>query len=102
MKSPKTPIITVEHPENMPDVPYTVHESAMAREHHNTGRVWVLCIILIALLVITNVGWIIYESSYVDEYVSQDIDTGEGDAIIAGIGDVYYGEGQADDQAENP
>ena len=95
-------ISQVEHPESMPDVPYTVHESAMAREHHNTGRVWILCIILIALLVITNVGWILYESQFVTEYAELEVDTGDGDAYVAGIGDVTVGEGKGEDEEAIP
>lgn len=47
-------------------VPYVVHESAMARAERQTKSfVWVI-VLLIMLLVGTNVGWLIYESSFDD------------------------------------
>ena len=47
-------------------VPYVVHESAMARaERHTKALVWVI-VLLIVLLVGSNVGWLVYESSFDD------------------------------------
>ena len=47
-------------------VPYVVHESAMARaERHTKALVWVV-VLLIVLLVVSNVGWLVYESSFDD------------------------------------
>ena len=44
-------------------VPYVVHESAMARaERHTKALVWVI-VLLIMLLVVTNAGWLWYEST---------------------------------------
>ena len=45
------------------NVPYVVHESAMARaERHTKALVWVI-VLLIVLLVGTNAGWLWYEST---------------------------------------
>ena len=45
-------------------VPYVVHESAMARaERHTKSLVWVIAL-LIVLLVVTNAGWLIYNSQF--------------------------------------
>lgn len=74
-------------------VPYIVHESDMARLERTIKRLWILLIVTIVLLVGSNVAWTIYESQFEDIAVSQDVDTGDGDAIIAGVGDVNYGEG---------
>jgi len=65
-------------------------------------RLWVIIILLIVLLVATNAGWLYYESQFETQVqeVTQDVDTGEGDAIVTGIGDVY-GEGSADGQGNN-
>ena len=68
------------------------HEGMMARMERAQKRLWILCIILIALLFGSWVGFFVYESQFEDMTVSQDVDTGEGDAVIAGVGDVYYGE----------
>lgn len=65
-------------------------------------RLWIIIILLIALLVATNAGWIYYESQFETQVqeVTQDVDTGEGDAIVTGIGDVY-GEGETDGQGQD-
>lgn len=48
------------------DVPYIVHEGAMARMERTIARLWVLCIILVVLLLGTNIAWVIYESQFED------------------------------------
>lgn len=73
-------------------VEYFVHEGMLARQERTIKRLWVLCIILIALLFGSWVGFFVYEGQFEDVSVEQDIDTGEGDAVLAGYGDVYYGE----------
>lgn len=84
-------------------VPYIAHEAAMARQERTNKRLWIVVIILIAALILTNAAWIYYESQFTDEVqeVTQDADTGNGDAIVTGIGDVY-GESEADGQNETP
>lgn len=77
-------------------VPLAVLEDANARAERRDKRQWVIILILIASLLLSNIGWIIYEMQYVNESVMQEIDTGDGDAVVAGIGDAYYGENQAD------
>lgn len=91
-----------ENRQNVEPVPYIVHESAMARQERTIKRLWILLILVISLLVATNGAWIWYESQFVEESVWQEVDTGEGDAFIAGIGDVNYGESQAESNAPNP
>lgn len=77
-------------------VPFQSHQADMARLDRANRRLWILLIILLAMLLLTNAGWIWYESQWVDESVVQEVDTGEGDAFVAGIGDVTYGEGKTD------
>lgn len=74
-----------------------VHESMMARMERTIKRLWILCIVLIVVLVLTNAGWLYYESQFVTEEttVEQEVDTGEGDATVIGVGD-YNGEGTTD------
>ena len=81
----------------MNEVPYIVHEADMARQERTIKRLWILCILLIALLVVTNAGWIWYESQFEDvvttetyQDVTQDAD-GSGSNTFVG-GDWYYGE----------
>lgn len=65
-------------------------------------RLWITIILLVVLLFGSNAAWIYYESQFATEVqeVTQDVDTGEGDAIVTGIGDIY-GEGSADNTEEN-
>lgn len=88
--------------EQKTNVPYVAYEGAMARMERINRRVWILCIILIVALLGTNAGWIYYESQfeYVEtstQEVDQEVDTGEGDAIVIGVGD-YNGESETDGQ----
>ena len=46
------------------NVPYVVHESAMARAERQTKRLVAIIILLIVLLVGSNIGWLIYESQF--------------------------------------
>lgn len=83
--------------DNMQMIPYYVHEGEMARLERHTKKLWILCIIIFVALIGTNAGWLWYESQFEDEVITQeveqDVDTGNGSAYVAGIGDVY-GEGE--------
>ena len=74
------------------NIPYIAHESAMARMERMNKRLWILLILLLVLLVGSNAAWFWYESQFVYEVVTQEIDTGEGSAYVAGIGDVVWQE----------
>lgn len=63
----------------------------MARMERTIKRLWILLIICLVMLFGTNAGWIWYENQFVEESVTQEVDTGDGDAYVAGIGDVTYG-----------
>ena len=45
-------------------IPYWAYEGSLTRADMANKRLWVLCIILVLLLMITNVGWIMYESQF--------------------------------------
>lgn len=86
-------------------IPYIVHEADMARQERTIKRLWVLCILLVLMLVGTNGAWAWYENQFEEvvetttQEVDQDIDTGNGDATVVGIGDIYgkdKAEGQED------
>ena len=47
-------------------VSYVVHESALARAERTIKRMWMTCLVLIALLVATNVMWIWYNNQFKD------------------------------------
>lgn len=53
-------------------IPYYVHEGVVARMERTNRRLWILCIILIIILAVTNGAWIVYENSFEDIVVTQD------------------------------
>lgn len=59
-------------------VPYIVHEAAMARLERTIKRLWILCIIVFSAFVISNAVWIYYESQYMDEVISVEQDNTDG------------------------
>ena len=68
-------------------IPYFCHEGDMARQERTIKRLWILCILLIILLVGSYAGFFYYENQYEDavtttQTVTQDVDTGDGTAII--------------------
>lgn len=61
-------------------------------------RLFAIIVALLAILLITNVGWIIYESQFDKIVITQDGDTDSGgDVNLSGVGkgDIY-GERQTD------
>ena len=75
-------------------VPYVVHESSMARAERQAKRLIAIIVLLIVLLVGSNIGWLIYESSFetveTNETIIEAEQDGSGINIIGG-GDVDYG-----------
>ena len=67
------------------NVPYVVHESAMARAERQSKRLVVVIILLILLLVGSNIGWMVYESSFetVESTVEEDVVVDAGENGIA-------------------
>ena len=66
----------------------TAYETAMAFAERTTVRLWVVILALIALLVGTNIGWLVYESQFetVEESyeVEQTNESGDNNSIING------------------
>ena len=83
--------------ERVAEIPFFVHEADMARLERTNKRLFIVVLVLILSLIGTNCGWLYYESQFqVDQTtVEQEVDTGNGDAVVVGIGDIY-GEGEAD------
>ena len=86
-------------------VPYVVHESDMARLERTIKRLWILLLVLIALLAGSNAAWIYYESQFLVETTSteieQDTDGGGNNYVVGGD---FNGEtkGQDHDKETNP
>lgn len=83
------------------DVPYIVHEGDMARMERSNKRLWIVVLVLIALLLGSNIAWLMYESQ-VEEVstttVEQDVDTTNGgDAVVNGTGVLNIGESATED-----
>ena len=79
------------------NIPYIAFESVTSRLERSNKRLWIIIIILILTLLGTNAGWIWYESQFIETEVSQDVDTGNGDATVIGIGN-YNGEDKANNK----
>lgn len=84
-----------------------VHESEVTRLERIIKRLWILCIIIFLAFVISNGLWIYYESQWevveTSQSVEQDIESGDGDTIVTGIGDVYgASEAEGQDDHEEP
>lgn len=75
-------------------IPYFSHEGDMARMERANRRLWIALLVVIILFVASNVFWIWYENQFTDEVsieTKQDVETGDGDAFVNGIGDFNYG-----------
>ena len=71
------------------------YEGAQARLERSNKRLWILAIILIASLILTNLGWVIYESQYqvIQETTTVEQDNENGyNNYIGNDGDIIYGE----------
>ncbi len=88
--------------EKMEMIPYFVHEGEMTRMERMNKRWFIAFLIVLAMLFATNIGWVIYESQFVEEVVTQEVDTGDGAAVVSGTGDAIYGKGKTDCQEKNP
>lgn len=81
-------------------VPYTVYETAQARNEKREKRYFAIILVLIVLLVGTNAAWLWYESQF--ETVTTTIEAEQGDGInIVGGGDINYGT-ESEDFDNNP
>lgn len=74
------------------------HEKEMTRLEVQCKRWFIAFLVVLGMLFVTNAAWVIYENQFEDVVVTQEVDTGVGDANVSGvgIGDINYGESQAD------
>jgi hypothetical protein len=81
----------------MENVPYIVHEAAMARLERTIKRLWILCIIMFLAFVLSNGAWIYYESQWqtIDETTEQTVLQHGSDNQFIG-GDFYGAAGSTD------
>lgn len=77
-------------------IPYVAHESAMSRADRQNKRLWIVVILLVVVLVVSNCAWLWYESQFetVEETtVTQDNDNGYNN-YVGKDGDINYGEAE--------
>ena len=85
-------------------VPLIEHDAVIALMERQVRRLFILCIIIFAAFVVTNVGWIVYENSFEDVTLTQEASADNGsDLVINGVGSgevIYHGsESETDDQS---
>lgn len=88
--------VDVKTPEN---VPYIVHETAMARNERNVKRMVMALVAAIALLFASNALWLWAWMQYDYESYEAITDNGGDANIIGNDGDIYNGYGEV--EAEN-
>ncbi len=74
-------------------IPYSAYEFGVATVERTNKRLWIVVIILILALIVSNVCWITYENQFEDVVtteIEQDAGDGSGNNYIVG-GD-YHGE----------
>lgn len=76
-------------------ISFVAHEADMARMERSNRRWFILALIELTVIVSMIVGFVLYESQYevveesTTQTVTQDVDTGDGDALVKGlIGDI--------------
>lgn len=87
--------------EDMKDksVPYIVYESALARMERTIKKLWILCIILLAIIIGSNIAWLYYENQFEDVVttVTQEVESDRnGNAIINDGIHINDGESETD------
>ena len=75
----------------MEQIPFIAFESALARLERTNRRLFILCVILALMLLVTNAGWIYWENSFEDVVVTQDNANGY-NSYIGNDGNINYGE----------
>ena len=83
-------------------VPYIVHEAAMARQELTVKKLWIVVILLIVLLVGSNIGWLAYESQFEDVVTIQEVEQDTDGGNNSFVGGDYYGTSKSTDNDKNP
>ena len=73
------------------DVPYIVHEGAVARLERVIKRLYKLIVLLIILLVASNAAWLYYESSFEEIRIEKENESGYNN-FVGNDGDIHNGE----------
>lgn len=67
-------------------VPYLTHEKDMARMERTNFRLWIVVLVLTGMLLATNLGWVYYESQFMETEttIEQDTDNGGDNYVVGG------------------
>lgn len=79
------------------NIDYIAHEAIVARMERIINKLWIIILVLVAVLVISNTAWIWYESQFEEMTITQEAEAETGNAIVNNGGDVIYGEDTAND-----
>ena len=79
---------------DMPPVPFAAHEAALARSERHNKRLWIVILVLIVALLGTNLAWIIYENSFDDCIITQDVEQDAYNVTNSFVGGDVYGEAE--------
>lgn len=79
------------------NVDYIAHEAIVARMERIINKLWIIILVLVAVLVLSNAAWIWYESQFEEMTITQEAEAETGNAIVNNGGDVIYGEDTAND-----
>ena len=84
------------------NVPYIAYEAELSRMERMNRRLWIIVLVLIAALIVTNAAWLYYENQFEDVVtVTQESSTEDGgNAIVNNEGSVIYGEGETDNRKD--
>lgn len=83
-----------ENFKDMPPVPFAAHESALARSERHNKRLWIVILVLIGALIGTNLAWIIYENSFDDYVITQEVEQDAENGTNNFVGGDVYGEAE--------
>ena len=74
-------------------IPYFAHEGMMVRMERTNHRLWILSIVLIVCLIVSNLAWILYESQFeYYEETTQEVTQDSGDdGVNRFVGGDNYG-----------
>lgn len=70
-------------------ISYYIFENEMCRQDVHNKRLFILCIILFASLILTNGAWFAYESTFEDITTTQTVSADGTNSInMSGVGDI--------------
>jgi hypothetical protein len=96
----KNKIYTEE--EKIMTVPYIAHQSAVARQERQMRRMWIVILVLIGALIGTNLAWIIYENSFEDYVITQEVEQDADNGTNNFVGGDVYGKTEDKNNDQNP